>query len=1105
MTADSSGWLSTFLGQRELDQPDGRPLYAYRCTADEFADLRVMLTRDAVNHPITSADVRAFALYAAEWWQRRYDGSHWAWGPLLDSIRWDIHYRELYEPVRRAWHWWRVDLVRLPTSVRYLGTFACQGGLPLAVMRRPGNKVTTYLRAVLKHTVAYRQFVEDPIELARDQQRLLRPPTLCRDYVLRLAADLIEAVLHVQSDARSSDPLAALDRTRPGWRDAMPLDLEDAQARELLTGLLREARETRVSSAIEFRVERFVRHTALGWRLGASVQLPTTLAAEDFARLIGVSGTDLPPRLEVRTQGDRILGWYAARSEDFVLASTTRSPIEFWDENAAGEVRLRFLAGDEIGESMVPKRGAALSELPWSFRTGDECSFVGEGTVSSRAPEMLVLVSKSSSLHGSEPPDGSAMAEGSVHALDRFVWRVSAPVVVETTSGRCTIRPSSQQAPDEEYRLSGKRLYDLSAAHPLFLGTPILRVAKADGTPRALPAREIEWRTGGREWRASPTGPGLWQVRHVHAGELRFLGRVGVLPRSMSVAIEPGQEISKGHVLLQNADGVRVAAKRGDATATFAVVDSGIRVHATATDSANPPVRLLLRLQWPGASELVADVPFPGQGGRFVVNGRSVHSRISLDQLYGVKATALSPSRLRRFWLEGELRADDLGDLRRIAHLRVPLKASGVQHELSLADERSRLALLVAASSSSDAHVALRIVDDAQREHAVTQVYRCAAAIDYEPDLALVTVSPPPETVTTFQALPVAQPAIEATPLTPLGPGNASAGAIRPDSESLSHSRVLLVGRNDHVQVRPLAVGGKSAPTTTYPPPRLREAVNLADSDVRQEALGAAIDAMLESDDRDPDEEEWSFLNDYIRLAEDLPATALDLLGVLVTKPQFLVRCLFRLDVTPRKLLWRLEEELPFSWLLVPRRTWWSEAKRAFDQLRETLANLLDSDNRDRARDMAHAQMASILEEGEQQIAGLLTVATDVTARLAGGRVSSDFVKAVATGRDRALSEVIRLRASLDDWPKGDSRQQWCLELERGELIQRFWLHRDEHPDRQPFFDTPVAAAWSCYFGEPTARTVFLVKQMRAHDIDWFDRSYTATWFALAETQDRTR
>ena len=38
------------------------------------------------------------------------------------------HYPGLYFPMLKAWDWWKVAPVRLPTSIRYLDTFAHQGG-----------------------------------------------------------------------------------------------------------------------------------------------------------------------------------------------------------------------------------------------------------------------------------------------------------------------------------------------------------------------------------------------------------------------------------------------------------------------------------------------------------------------------------------------------------------------------------------------------------------------------------------------------------------------------------------------------------------------------------------------------------------------------------------------------------------------------------------------------------------------------------------------------------------------------------------------------------------------------------------------------------------
>ena len=127
-----SGWLEAFLACRGVERPDGRALYAYRCTDEEFGSLAEALSRNPPRGgSVSDTPIRAFVLYAAEWWQRKYDGRHWAREPLPEAIGWGgVHYPDLYEPVRRAWSWWKVGLVRLPTSIRYLGTFACQGGLP---------------------------------------------------------------------------------------------------------------------------------------------------------------------------------------------------------------------------------------------------------------------------------------------------------------------------------------------------------------------------------------------------------------------------------------------------------------------------------------------------------------------------------------------------------------------------------------------------------------------------------------------------------------------------------------------------------------------------------------------------------------------------------------------------------------------------------------------------------------------------------------------------------------------------------------------------------------------------------------------------------------
>ncbi len=166
--------------------------------------------------------------------------------------------------------------------------------------------------------------------------------------------------------------------------------------RIILTGLLHEAKRDHAAPADGFRVERFLRRTGVGWRLGARVSLPGSIPSDDLARSLTVQATDLPSRLEVRVKGDRVrrVGMYAARGDNFLLMSRdAQSRTEIWDAEAAAEIRLQFLCGDVFGEGVVPYRGGPLGDLPWAFRRdGEECPFIGEGSISNRAPEVVVLV-----------------------------------------------------------------------------------------------------------------------------------------------------------------------------------------------------------------------------------------------------------------------------------------------------------------------------------------------------------------------------------------------------------------------------------------------------------------------------------------------------------------------------------------------------------------------------------------------------------------------------------------------------------------------------------------------------------------------------------------
>lgn len=167
---------------REHEHPAGHDFDAYRAQWQEYR----ILGREHIREDLTlDWQIRAFVLYASEFWLR-FKNNEWrertfpdglpferlTWLHFLSLVGWESLYPRpntlkgqvdvevdgrlyhvwhtnaqqagsderplpipdargypgLYFPMLIAWRWWKVAPLRLPTSIRYLDTFAHQGG-----------------------------------------------------------------------------------------------------------------------------------------------------------------------------------------------------------------------------------------------------------------------------------------------------------------------------------------------------------------------------------------------------------------------------------------------------------------------------------------------------------------------------------------------------------------------------------------------------------------------------------------------------------------------------------------------------------------------------------------------------------------------------------------------------------------------------------------------------------------------------------------------------------------------------------------------------------------------------------------------------------------
>ena len=714
-------WPANLLRSVNIETPDGRPLYAYRCANESFDELCDLLTGW---HPRDSVGGRAFAVYAAEWWRRHFDGGPWAWQPLLDSIGCDVWFPELYRPLRSAWRWWRVKPVVLGASVRYLGTCACQGGLPLHLVSSPSSNVRQFLRALLREYRTFRSVVDDGYLLAEPLRSYL-PRSLRQEPVYRLCADILEQIWDMREDIGSDeDPLVALDRHRPGWQERLPIDIGDEQARGLIVSLLRDAGGPGPVGTGQFHVLRYIADASGSPRFVVEPRVPRQMPAAALARLAGVR--ELPGRFQLRVDGPVPIPIANGRvTGDHVVFSSPLAEPEQLSALADKEIRWFIQSGRRIGDSFEPRGSAApADDLPWVFAAledqDDRFDLYAEGSVRTRLPRVAVACRAEAAETLRGRPD---CREWGVQPIaGRVLFAVEGDVTLETAVGTCRVRTAEEEERQFEHRLRGTPCLDVDAPLPVHRRKPTVCSVEPDGAQRPVSAAQVSWRAArGDEWMGSPDLAGVWRVRRVVEGEIVFLSKVCWAGADFGVRIVPGRDSKQGFVDIKGTL-VDVACEQPQVDVHTARNADGLRVTvsfvperaADADGRRDPPPHVVLATRWPNGSSLPLTVPFPGSGARFAHPARAEADRrrgLSVQSLYGWRALAVSPKSSRTFRLVGELRAEDIDErLKAAARIDVALpKVGDGVSELPLIEVYGALESLFATTKLLDARIDLEL------------------------------------------------------------------------------------------------------------------------------------------------------------------------------------------------------------------------------------------------------------------------------------------------------------------------------------------------------------------------------------------------------------
>jgi hypothetical protein len=216
----------------------GDPLFTYRVSEDEFARLTESLSSVTVaefnGHVVCK---KAFVLYAATWWNRRYSGGHWAWEPIFTPIGLqyyiDPNNRSAYvSEGLRSW-----GLKPVATQRAYLGAIVYNGGIPNHILTLANGALARFIARIIQ-VAPINALCEDYERIASDPTivGLLAPVYQQTDFY-KLVAELLvqlKQIIETVPANENADRVTQFDRIVPNWRDRLPLGLDSAASRELV-------------------------------------------------------------------------------------------------------------------------------------------------------------------------------------------------------------------------------------------------------------------------------------------------------------------------------------------------------------------------------------------------------------------------------------------------------------------------------------------------------------------------------------------------------------------------------------------------------------------------------------------------------------------------------------------------------------------------------------------------------------------------------------------------------------------------------------------------------------------------------------------------------
>jgi len=1100
-------WKELFLETRGLDQPDGRQLFQYRVSDNEFGlledFLRSKIAALLANNGFQYVSTRPgfpdlFVMYGAEWWRRRYDGRGFSWEPILSDLNVDSpewHQHERSECVRTGFDGWDLRLLQ-NARLKFLGSVAVQGGLPMRLLAEARGKVGHAVSLVLRQAKST-SVSESELEGWVESVQTILPKSYRQPVIFNLLAKIVWTVLDLKQRAGLSsgqDAIAQLNRLIPDWRDKFPVRVDDNHARSLIEQLVREAATISVHrQKVALPVERsLICDEDDTWQLRSLVDLPDTIDSSQLATLFNVKEDDLPRTAELRlTVGKIVRETSIRKTAGHEKFRVSRQPWEISGKPAADEHVFTLTAPDGRSWSCTAPRGTPLDEgLPWIF-SGEErsISFVRQGGGSVAETEAYVVTSPTWRVAAQMGSD--VQIAGEIVEQELSLHRIKGTALVSDIDGNeFRIRTGNAAATRESYEWRGDRQwFDLINPSIAFRGEPTLFSIDEDGNQRRLQG-EIGCSVIGAPLSRLRFGPVF--LRFPATGDIKQRSRMLLLPPEAKLEFEANDPTS-GSILLKEwkASSARVVTPEVNYTHTS--VENDLILQLEVAQEHRTPDQIEIELHWKHTtSPARLSLPFPASGVRcFGSRGIEMRSgeRIAVQRLLGTRLVIVGISAALQKILR--LRTSDKNIYRR--YILRSLNDS-MSTEIRLSDYRSDIEQLLTIDDNPDSTVQLSI-ELAGRESFSLEITPHEALLQKDDSRVHIRFASETEQVEEdeVQVLAVRLESPGQEPVRLLEVGCDDPGCRAWDfSPNLVEPGCWLIypARGSKLTFRPTLwyVGGEIADGNDY-----ANIVATGDDSERSNGLDKLIES-LASDHSHPN---WIEVEQLAEQVGHLPLETFDLWRRFARSSPGMAALALRFGNLKTDFLYRFAQELPFCWETVAWHDWRTGAhlserycKELFPE--DTYKLVFDAFLRSRIESFAAEYGALFYVLGIVSADYFEEARNDVARLKIGGQMANGWL---FQGGDSLLNKLRCRHGDNEEWPS--SFNTLVSTSKQNPAIAKY-MCSDRFGHVDSVINLPLVVAsqmvldktggWFC---DPAM--IHALRTHRAFDPDWFDEAFNQT------------